>query len=108
MSIWVSDITPWNSWCAADYCKICNFGPFSTTFEFSYKKNGDEVETYISEACIDCTSNLVMQDKDYTSFSFWKKCEEQGKNTYLIFKKYELLDDSFIERYEEYKKSGAY
>ena len=101
-NVWVSDIKPWRGWGGIDRCKICKTNGFEVTFEFTYEKDGKE--TYISEGCSRCTRDLIKQDSDYNSFEFWKKSEDDGKNTYRKFKEYGLLDDSFINEYEEYKK----
>src|SRR5258708_39432075 len=89
--VYVGNITPWNCWCDADYCKICGKGPLSTTFEFHYIING--VEKYAREACLTCTRNLVKQDTEYNDVALWKKSIKEGKNTYSVFLRYGIIDD---------------
>ena len=95
----VSDVRPWNGWCAIDYCKLCGDGPMATSFEFGYTVNGQpgDKRIYVSEGCHRCTRELVDHDPFYQSRDQWVVCVRAGKNTYDVYRTYGLIDDFHID-----------
>ena len=90
-TIVVGNIQPWQGWCAIDKCKICGAGFFSLTFEFTYWRDG--VKIYISEGCLECTRELIQQDKEYSSIAFWRS-HRQG---YSDFRMLGLIDEQNLD-----------
>ena len=90
-TIVVGNIQPWEGWCAIDKCKICGDGPFSVTFEFTYWR--DNIEKYISEGCLECTRELIQQDKEYSSVAFWRL----HRKGYFDFRRFGLIDKQNLD-----------
>ena len=84
----VSDVQPWDCWCDTFFCKLCGKGPYSRSFEFSYKRDGG-VSNYVSEGCHKCTKALVMQDAQFGSPEFWKL----HRNGYRQYREMGLIDE---------------
>jgi hypothetical protein len=59
-------ITKWNGWTDTDKCKICDGGPYSTTWEIDFQWGDTDKFEYISEVCIRCLNllnNQVIRNK---------------------------------------------
>lgn len=48
----------WNAWCDTHKCKICDGGPYSTTYEVNFQWGDTDKYEYISEVCIRCLNLL--------------------------------------------------
>lgn len=53
-----SSIQRWDGWCDIDICKICEGGPYATTYEVVFEWGDTKKYEYVSEICLRCLNLL--------------------------------------------------
>ena len=84
----IFSIQQWDGWTAIDKCKVCNGGPFCSTYEVNWDIVHTKEQKYCSEMCIGCLRNMAKQDPEIQSDEYRKT----HPKTDMIAKKYGLLN----------------
>ena len=89
-AISIFSIQQWDGWTAIDKCKVCNGGPFCSTYEVNWDIVHTKEQKYCSEMCIGCLRNMAKLDPEIQSEEYRKSHPKTDR----IAKKYGLLAEN--------------